>query len=98
MSDVYPIDDDMKTMLTEVLSMAQRVIDLQYDDDIAEELEELLVSVAERFDIQTTKMTVDVSEDGKTFTVTHDEALEELDTFKGWTPTVIEGDKPESTN
>lgn len=95
MSDVYPIDDDMKTMLTEVLSMAQRVIDLQYDDDVAEELEELLVSVAERFDIQTTKMTVDVSEDGKTFTVTHDE---ELDTFKGWTPTVIEGDKPESTN
>ena len=95
MSDVYPIDDDAKTMLTEVLSMAQRVIDLQYDDDIAEELEELLVAVAERFDIQTTKMTVDVSDDGKTFTVTQDE---DLDTFKGWTPTVIEGDKPESTN
>ena len=93
MANTYEIDDDTRTCLTEVLSLAQRVVDLQYADDVAEELEGYLVSVAEAFGIETTKMTVDVSEDGKTYTVTT-EAEEEP--TPAWTPTVIEGDKPEA--
>ena len=93
MADVYEIDDDTRTCLTEVLSLAQRVIDLQYDDETADELEQYLITIAERFGIETTKMTVDVSEDGKTYTVTT-EAEEEP--TPAWTPTVIEGDKPEA--
>mgnify|MGYP001167700264 FL=1 len=91
--DVYEIDDDTRTCLTEVLSLAQRVIDLQYDDETADELEQYLVTVAERFGIETTKMTVDVSEDGKTYTVTT-----ELEEPVNTPPklTVIEGDKPEA--
>jgi len=93
MANTYEIDEDTRTCLTEVLSLAQRVVDLQYADDVAEELEGYLVSVAEAFGIETTKMTVDVSEDGKTYTVTTD--VEEPQA----TPpklTVIEGDKPEA--
>jgi len=93
MANTYEIDEDTRTCLTEVLSLAQRVVDLQYADDVAEELEGYLVSVAERFGIETTKMTVDVSEDGKTYTVTTEP---EADPTPKWTPTVIEGDKPEA--
>ena len=93
MADVYEIDDDTRTCLTEVLSLAQRVIDLQYDDETADELEQYLITIAERFGIETTKMTVDVSEDGKTYTVTTEE---EQEPTPSWTPTVIEGDKPEA--
>ena len=93
MAEVYEIDEDTRTCLTEVLSLAQRVVDLQYDDETADELEQFLVTVAERFAIETTKMIVDVSEDGKTYTVTT-EADEEP--TPSWTPTVIEGDKPEA--
>ena len=96
MAEVYEIDEDTRVCLTEVLSLAQRVIDLQYADDVAEELEGYLVSVAERFGIETTKMTVDVSEDGKTYTVTADETVTHPEAEARWTPTVIEGDKPEA--
>ena len=89
----YDVDEDTRTCLTEVLSLAQRTVDLQYDDETADELEQYLVSVAEAFGIETTKMTVDVSEDGKTYTVTTEE---EEEPTPAWTPTVIEGDKPEA--
>ena len=91
--DVYTIDEDTRTCLTEVLSLAQRVIDLQYDDETADELEQYLIIIAERFGIETTKMTVDVSEDGKTYTVTTDPAEPTITPPK---LTVIEGDKPEA--
>jgi len=81
----------LKDDVTELLSLAQRVIDLQYDDDIADELEAVLVSVAKEFGIETTEVNVDVSEDGKTYTITHNEP-EEPD-FPGWTPKLILGDK-----
>lgn len=93
MAAEYEIDEDTRVCLTEVLSLAQRVIDLQYADDVAEELEQYLITVAERFGIETTKMTVDVSEDGKTYTVTTD-AEEPPNTPPKLT--VIEGDKPEA--
>ena len=81
----------LKDDVTELLSLAQRVIDLQYDDDIADELEAVLVSVAKEFGIETTEVNVDVSEDGKTYTITHHEPAEP--DFPGWTPKLILGDK-----
>lgn len=92
----YDVDEDTRTCLTEVLSLAQRTVDLQYDDETADELEQYLVTVAERFGIATTKMTVDVSEDGRTFTVTHDDDGSEPEAKPSWKPTVIEGDKPQA--
>ena len=92
--NTYEIDEETRADLTEVLSLAQRVIDLQYSDEIADELEGYLVNVARAFGIETTKMTVDVSEDGKTYTVTTE--AEEPEPTPKWTPTVIEGDKPEA--
>lgn len=90
----YDVDEDTRTCLTEVLGLAQRVVDLQYADDVAEELEGYLVTVAQRFGIETTKMIVDVSEDGKTYTVTTEADADDEPTKPSWKPTVIEGDKP----
>ena len=92
----YEISEDDRANLTEVLSLAQRVIDLQYDDEVAEELEGYLVAVADAFGIATTKMTVDVSEDGKTYTVTSEPEVTHPEAEARWTPTIIEGDKPEA--
>ena len=92
----YDVDEDTRTCLTEVLSLAQRTVDLQYDDETADELEQYLVTVATRFGIATTKMTVDVSPDGRTFTVTHDDDDPEPQAKPLWKPTVIEGDKPQA--
>ena len=89
----YDVDEDTRTCLTELLMLAQRVIDLQYDAETAEELEQYLVTVAERFGIETTKMTVDVSDDGRTYTVT---AEREEPPNAPPRLTVIEGDKPEA--
>jgi hypothetical protein len=89
----YDVDEDTRTCLTELLMLAQRVIDLQYDDETAEELEQYLITVAERFGIETTKMTVDVSDDGRTYTVT---AEREEQPNAPPRLTVIEGDKPEA--
>ena len=89
----YTVDDDTRVCLTELLSLAQRVVDLQYDDETADELEDYLVTVAEAFGIETTKMTVDVSDDGRTYTVTT-EPKEEVKAPP--LLTVIDGDKPEA--
>lgn len=89
----YAVDEDTRTCLTELLMLAQRVIDLQYDDETAEELEQYLITVAERFGIETTKMTVDVSADGRTYTVTTEREEPEKAPPK---LVVIEGDKPEA--
>ena len=45
----YEVDEDTRELLTEVLSLAQRVIDLQYDDDTADSLEDMLIVLSNRF-------------------------------------------------
>ena len=92
----YEVDEDTRALLTEVLSLAQRVIDLQYDDETADDLESILVSVSKRFGIETTKMTVDVSDDGRTYTVNMEPTVEHPEAQARWTPEVIQGDKPEA--
>ena len=92
----YEVDEETYNNLIELLTLAQRVIDLQYDDETAEDLEIPLVQVARAFGIPTTKMNIDVSEDGRTFTVTSEPR--EADKPKAqprWTPTVISNDEPE---
>ena len=95
MSDVYPIDDDMKTMLTEVLSMAQRVIDLQYDDEMGDILQDMLIELSDRFDIQSSEVSVTVDDDGTiTAKIVSDEPTQSLpDTRAGIKLVADNGDR-----
>lgn len=66
---LYTLDEDTQSLLEEVLQLAQRVVDLQYDDETAEDLQLLLTECADRFGIRQTE--VEVSDDGAgTITVT----------------------------
>ena len=52
----YELEDKERELLESVFSMAQRVVDLQYDDAIAEELQNILLDSAELFDIEMNEM------------------------------------------
>ena len=52
----YELEDKERELLESVFSMAQRVVDLQYDDAIAEELQSILMDSAELFDIEMNEM------------------------------------------
>ena len=95
----YEITDADRETIEAVLAMAQRVVDLQYDQAVEEELQNLLLDVADMFSIETHSMVVTEKEDG-TITVT---AISDEQTTKmnknslGWTPRIIsnDDDKPE---
>tara|TARA_B110000967_G_scaffold199773_1_gene234591 strand:+ start:1339 stop:1578 length:240 start_codon:yes stop_codon:yes gene_type:complete len=48
---MYDIDQGTKTLLEQVLNMAQRTVDSQYDDDVADSMQLLLADVADQFGI-----------------------------------------------
>ena len=48
----YAIDDDTQELLESAMNLAQRVIDLQEDDETAESMQYELEELAERFNIQ----------------------------------------------
>ena len=48
----YVIDDDTQQLLESCMNLAQRVIDLQEDDETAESMQYELEELAERFNIQ----------------------------------------------
>ena len=48
---MYDIDLGTKTLLEQVLNMAQRTVDSQYDDDVADSMQLLLADVAVQFGI-----------------------------------------------
>ena len=48
---MYDIDQGTKTLLEQVLNMAQRTVDSQYDDDVADSMQLLLADVAVQFGI-----------------------------------------------
>ena len=48
---MYDIDLGTKTLLEQVLNMAQRTVDSQYDDDVADSMQLLLADVADQFGI-----------------------------------------------
>ena len=54
---MYDIDDGTKTLLEQVLNMAQRTVDSQYDDDVADSMQLLLADVAEEFGIVSSTVT-----------------------------------------
>ena len=54
----YELEQSERELLESVFSMAQRVVDLQYDDAIAEELQNILLDSAELFDIEMNEMIV----------------------------------------
>ena len=54
---MYDIDDGTKTLLEQVLNMAQRTVDVQYDDDVADSMQLLLSDVADQFGIVSSTVT-----------------------------------------
>ena len=83
----YEVDEDTRELLTEVLSLAQRVIDLQYDDDVADSLEDMLISLSARFGIESHTMNITETEEGY---LVHKPKKPEAK--PRWTPTVISND------
>ena len=60
----YPLDADDRTLVEEVLGLAQRMVDLQYDDETADELQSILTDTADMFGIECQEVQVTVDEDG----------------------------------
>ena len=62
----YAIDDDTQELLESAMNLAQRVIDLQEDDETAESMQYELEELAERFNIQRARIvtTETAREDG----------------------------------
>ena len=93
----YELEQSERELLESVFSMAQRVVDLQYDDAIAEELQNILLDSAELFDIEMNEMIV--NEDPETGEIRirfKEDKLEEPEVKKTekprWTPKVISND------
>jgi len=53
----YQIDATTLSLLEEVLNMAQRTVDCQYDTEIADSMQLVLAEVAERFNIASSEVT-----------------------------------------
>jgi hypothetical protein len=53
----YQIDATTLSLLEEVLNMAQRTVDCQYDTEIADSMQLVLAEVAERFNITSSEVT-----------------------------------------
>lgn len=83
-------------ILTEVLTMAQRTVDMQYDDDTALAMETLLIMCAETFGIESAEMTIEDHDDGS-YTVTPQSIEPKANKPKrvGWTPKVIINNGPD---
>ena len=95
----YDITEQERELLESVFSMAQRVVDLQYDDAIAEELQNILLDSAELFDIEMNEMILNEDpETGEIRISFVENKLEEpavkIKTEKPrWTPKVITNDR-----
>ena len=60
----YPLEDGDRALVEEVLGLAQRLVDLQYDDETHDELQMVLTDVADLFGIECQEIHVSVDEDG----------------------------------
>ena len=94
----YELEQSERELLESVFSMAQRVVDLQYDDAIAEEVQNILLDSAALFDIEMNEMIV--NEDPETGEIRirfKEDKLEEPAVKKTekprWTPKVITNDR-----
>ena len=86
----YKLLEQEQELLESVFAMAQRVVDLQYDDDCANELQNILLDCADLFGIEVNEMIL--NEDPETGEIRirfKENELEEPAVRKGWTPKVI---------
>ena len=60
----YTLEEQDRKLVEEVLGLAQRLVDLQYDDETADELQSILTEVADMFAIECQEVHVTVDEDG----------------------------------
>lgn len=79
----YPLDADDRSLVEEVLGLAQRMVDLQYDDETADELQSVLTDVADMFGIECQEVHVTVDEDGTLTARTVEPAQTLPDTRRG---------------
>jgi|TARA_B110000977_G_C10936093_1_gene439060 pyruvate/2-oxoglutarate dehydrogenase complex dihydrolipoamide dehydrogenase (E3) component len=90
----YTLTEDDRFFVESVLAMAQQIVDAQYDEDVADDLQTLLVEVANMFDITSSKANVVEHEDGS-LTVSFEE--QDKPEKKKKNPfTVINGSKPDT--
>ena len=91
----YELEDSERELLESVFSMAQRVVDLQYYDTVAEELQNILLDSAELFGVEMHEMIL--NEDPETGEIRirfKENELEEPAVKKPrWTPKVISNDE-----
>ena len=60
----YPLEEGDQALVEEVLGLAQRLVDLQYDDETHDELQMVLTDTADLFGIECQEIHVSVDEDG----------------------------------
>ena len=73
----YNLEADERELVESVLALAQRVVDLQYDQEVERELQNQLLDTAELFGIETHEMWISEHEDGTITVSVKDEELEE---------------------
>ena len=94
----YKLLEQEQELLESVFAMAQRVVDLQYDDATAEELQNILLDTADLFGLEVNEMIL--NEDPETGEIRirfREDKLEEPAVKKEkprWTPKVITNDRP----
>ena len=66
----YVLDDDTQESLETVMNWAQELVDIQRDDDTRDEMLDILLEVAERFNIQRSVINVEEEYDEATKTQT----------------------------
>ena len=88
----YELDEYERDIVEGVLAMAQRIVDLQYDQETEKEMQAVLLECARLFDIETHEMVVTEREDG-TITVTAVKDEEQPKNSLGWTPRIISNDE-----
>ena len=87
----YDLEEHERDILEGVLAMAQRIVDLQYDQETEQEMQAVLLECAKLFAIETHEMVITEGEDGTiTVTAVSDEQSQQMNPKPAWTPRVIE--------
>ena len=94
----YNLTDYERDIVEGVLAMAQRIVDLQYDQDTEQEMQAVLLECAKLFDIETHEMIITEKEDGTiTVSAISDEQSKKMnDNPLGWTPRIIRNDEDDN--
>ena len=95
----YKLLEQEQELLESVFAMAQRVVDLQYDDDCANELQNILLDCADLFGIEVNEMILNEDPETGEIRIRFREDKLEEPAVRGenkprWTPKVIHNDRP----